>query len=126
MAKKKKKKKTFFHARVLSHQFNNQTLATASLPGLHEALALQGLCSQGHHNLAADTRLTRMKCWLTVEVADKCYELGDVFWQFREFLGSSEEGEMAKCLLHARYAFLCTFSTTPLAPISVRIYGEDS
>ena len=23
------------------------------------------------------------------------------FWQLREFLGSSEEGEMAKCLTHA-------------------------
>ena len=39
-------------------------------------------------------------------------------WEFREFLGISEEGEVAKCLISARYTFLCTFLTAPLAPIT--------
>lgn len=40
------------------------------------------------------------------------------FWQFREFLVSSEEGEIAQCLTNAKYTFLSTFLTTPLAPIT--------
>lgn len=39
-------------------------------------------------------------------------------WEFREFLGISEEGEMGKCLISVRYTFLCAFLTTPLAPIT--------
>lgn len=48
------------------------------------------------------------------------------FWHLREFLGSSEEGGTAKCLTQARYTFLCTFSTTPLALITVLIHREDA
>lgn len=73
-------------------------------------------CPKRHHNPAADTA----SCWWNVKSQQMCQiSVTDLkmFWQLG-VLGSLEEREMVKSPGAARFTFLCTVLTIPLALIT--------
>lgn len=71
----------------------------------------------------ADTRLMQMKCYLTVEVPEKCYGLREV-WGSSEFLGFPKRERSLSALSASDTLF--SAPSQPLPWLLLLIHAEDS